>query len=375
MKSTDLKNYIPLDVDSLFHNMEVYDDIYNQNLKVVLARKGDIISQHKIDRLKKFTSGEGQIMVSASTYNYIQQNNPEILRKAMYTTLEEKSGYTDIKNGVEAMLDSIATDGMVDHLQVKELNNQLTQKIMAGESEDILKCVNAPRPIDEYLEKHIVNVSILNGMIGKWIGLGEAEVAKLITAGLVHDVGKTKIDEEILNAPRKLTDQEMEEAKKHPEHSYEMLSQNEMFSDDIKLAARHHHEKTDGSGYPDGLKGEEISLFARITAVSDIYDAMVSKRCYKDSVNPLDILSDFASGRFTGIDNTITNLFVIKMPALFIGQKVRMNDGKVGVVEFIMPNDINNPIVSVDGVFRQTDEYWRCSEFLYNAHMEGIAGN
>ncbi len=101
----------------------------------------------------------------------------------------------------------------------------------------------------------------------------------LILTGVLHDIGKTKIPEEILNAPRKLTPEEFEVMKRHPLYSFELLGDD--ISEDVRYAVRWHHEKLDGKGYPDGLKAESISYFARITTISDIYDAMLSARSYK----------------------------------------------------------------------------------------------
>lgn len=150
--------------------------------------------------------------------------------------------------------------------------------------------------MDENLQRHSLNVAFTNGVIGQWLKLPEPVIKKLVCAGLVHDIGKTKIPEEILNAPRRLTEEEFEIIKAHPVYSYELLWDN--VDEDIRLAARHHHERLDGKGYPDQIAGDEISLLARITAISDVYDAMISQRSYKESMIPFDVLEKFKRANF-----------------------------------------------------------------------------
>ena len=174
----------------------------------------------------------------------------------------------------------------------------------------------------------------------------------------MHDIGKTKVPEEILNAPRRLTEEEFEIIKAHPVYSYELLWDN--VDEDIRLAARHHHERLDGKGYPDQIAGDEISLLARITAISDVYDAMISQRSYKESMIPFDVLEKFKKGEFPGLDERLVDLFVKNMVANYRDVKVQMSDGRIGVVRYIPPNDLNHPIINCNHDVSQTDDKWYC---------------
>lgn len=182
-------------------------------------------------------------------------------------------------------------------------------------------------------------------------------------AGLLHDVGKTKIPEEVLNAPRKLTEEEYKIIQMHPVYSYEMLRQGG-FDERVRLAARHHHEKINGTGYPDKLKEEEISLFARITAVSDIYDAMVSKRSYKEERLPLDVFDMFYQSKYDGLDMNLVMIFLNNMRKSFINKKVVMSDGQIGNIKYIPPNDSDHPIIECGQTIKQTNRNWYCEKIL-----------
>lgn len=188
------------------------------------------------------------------------------------------------------------------------------------------------------------------------------EAETLILAGLLHDVGKTMIPEEILNAPRRLTEEEIKILQKHPVYSDQLLSGK--FSEDVRLAARHHHEKLNGQGYPDGIMGDAIGLYARITAISDIYDAMVSERSYKGAKLPLTVFDMFYEEEFKGLDRNLVMMFLKNMRANYRNKRVIMSNGKGGRILFIPLNDAAHPIIGQDNDVRQTDDDWYCREIL-----------
>ena len=141
---------------------------------------------------------------------------------------------------------------------------------------------------DQYTRGHSDRVSDYSVLIGRKLGLSEDEIEILRIGGLFHDIGKVGIPDSILLKPGKLTDEEYMEIKKHPSTGAHILSSAKIFEDFIPIV-KHHHERYDGFGYPDNLKGEEIPYLARITAVADTFDAMTSKRPYRNSL-PLDVV-------------------------------------------------------------------------------------
>jgi HD-GYP domain-containing protein (c-di-GMP phosphodiesterase class II) len=194
--------------------------------------------------------------------------------------------------------------------------------------------------------------------MGQWLKLPEQEIKLLIVTGVLHDIGKTKIPEEILNAPRKLTEEEFKVIQRHPVYSYELLGDG--FDARVKNGVLNHHERMDGSGYPRGLKGDELDVFSRVTAVSDVYDAMVSARCYKGARIPFDILDQFMKAEHRGLDLQVTALLTKNMIEHFRDSDAEMSDGQIGKVRYIPPNDINHPIVQAGDVIKQVDEDWYC---------------
>ncbi|MDD6428479.1 HD-GYP domain-containing protein [Candidatus Weimeria sp. HCP3S3_B5] len=135
---------------------------------------------------------------------------------------------------------------------------------------------------DEYTFRHSVDVATISAIIGQKYGLDRKQLHELLVAGLLHDMGKSEIPNEILNKPARLTDQEFEIMKSHSLLGYNILKEKHEFSPDVLLGVLQHHEKISGKGYPMGVHGDKIGLYPKIIAVADIYDALVTKRPYKE---------------------------------------------------------------------------------------------
>ncbi|MEG0778646.1 MAG: HD domain-containing protein [Oscillospiraceae bacterium] len=354
----------PIAIDYLFPGMRVTENIYNHDGSVLLVGKGTILTEKNLKMLKRFNSSTRNISVYATTYQALLDHNtgsPELFSQEY---LEEAVGYGELKSDTENLLEQIKNSETVSKEQSQQVASGIAQKLQSTDPSLILQCINAPKPIDEYLHRHSVNVSFLNGLIGKWLELPEEDIATLTLAGLLHDIGKTKIPSEIVDFPGKLSPEQFEIMKMHTIYSFELIQNNPLFSESIRLIARHHHEKMNGSGYPDGLKGDNISYFARITAVSDIYDAMVSKRQYKEAQSPFAVMSQLSTEKFSGLDMQIVSVFIERMPMELIGKPVLLTDGSIGKIRFITPNDLGHPLIEINGKLRKTDDEWYCKRMV-----------
>lgn len=133
---------------------------------------------------------------------------------------------------------------------------------------------------------HSIRTGIVAGVVGVEIGLNNEELRDVIIAGFLHDVGKIDVPIEILDKPNKLNDKEFDKIKKHPQSSLDIICNRVYIDDNIKRGIYEHHEKIDGSGYPKGIKDNEISLYGKIIAVADVYDAITTKRSYRSKQSP-----------------------------------------------------------------------------------------
>jgi HD-GYP domain-containing protein (c-di-GMP phosphodiesterase class II) len=184
---------------------------------------------------------------------------------------------------------------------------------------------------DDYTYMHSVAVCALMIALSRQLGLEEQQTRDAGMAGLLHDLGKAMIPLEILNKPGKLTDAEFALVKTHPEEGHKLLLEGKGISEVAKDVCLYHHEKVDGSGYPEGLNNETISLFARMGAVCDVYDAVTSNRPYKAGWDPAESIKRMAEwkGHF---DPTVFQAFVKSLGIYPVGSLIRLESGKLGVV-------------------------------------------
>lgn len=184
---------------------------------------------------------------------------------------------------------------------------------------------------DEYTYMHSVAVAGLMIALARQLALPESLVKEAGLAGLLHDVGKLAIPSAILSKPGKLSDEEFAIVRKHPELGCQLLGESKHFSPRVLDVCLHHHERFDGSGYPDRLAGSQISLFARMGAICDVYDAITSDRPYKACWSPAESISRMAE--WTGhFDEKIFQAFVKCVGIYPVGSLVRLESGNLGIV-------------------------------------------
>lgn len=183
---------------------------------------------------------------------------------------------------------------------------------------------------DEYTYLHSVSVCALMVNLSRQIGLDEESVRAMGLAGLLHDVGKMTVPLEVLNKPGRLDEQEFALIKAHPERGHEMLRGGEGVNQETLDVALLHHEKVNGTGYPFGLKGEAISLAARMGAICDVFDALTSDRAYKDRWTPLRAVTEMQSweGHF---DADLLFSFCRSVGVAPTGMLVRMRSNRLGI--------------------------------------------
>lgn len=350
-----------LPVEYLWDGLVLSDDIFNHTGAVLLLPKGETVTRAKLDKLMGFYGDNKHVMVYEDTYLEIMSDEHVPLEVRQKVT-EAHVGYTQLHQSIGNLFQRPDHEHWLDSEKMTPLIQEVSGKLENFDPVTILSCINFPRPMDEGLQRHSLNVAFLNGMQAEWLGLPKEDVNTLVLAGLLHDIGKTMIPEEILNAPRRLTEEELAVMHMHPVYSDDLLKGK--FDDDVRLAARHHHEKLTGTGYPDGIAGEEIGMCARITAISDIYDAMVSARSYKGARLPLNVFDMLYEEEFDGLDRGLVMAFLKNMRAKYTGKQVVMSNNKRGIILHIPLNDADHPIIRQDDDIKQTDEEWYCKEIV-----------
>ena len=198
---------------------------------------------------------------------------------------------------------------------------------------------------DDYTYMHSVAVCALMIALGKQLGLTGNDLKVAGLAGLLHDVGKMMIDDEVLNKPGKLTDEEFNIIKEHPRKGWELLKGSPEITEAALDVCLHHHERVDGTGYPDRISGEKLTLFARMGAVCDVYDALTSNRCYKNGWEPAETIRKMAEWRNGHFDERVFQAFVKTIGIYPSGTLVRLKSGRLAIVIEQTEKSLLTPIV------------------------------
>ena len=262
--------------------------------------------------------------------------NELIAAKKLHTQTKEAvvSIFSDIRMGNTLKLDATVS-----------LVNEINQSIARNSS--ALISLSRLKNADNYTYLHSVAVCVLMIALGRQLGLKNEELQQVGIAGLLHDIGKIFIPNEILNKPGKLTNEEFNIVKTHPLKGWEILKDCSGVSELTLDVCRHHHERVDGKGYPDKLSGEGLTLFARMGAVCDVYDAITSNRCYKTGWEPAESLRQMAKWKNGHFDEVIFHAFVKTVGIYPTGSLLKLKSGRLGVVTDQSKQSLTKPLVKV----------------------------
>ena len=197
---------------------------------------------------------------------------------------------------------------------------------------DVVYNMMEVRTYDNYTYFHSVNVGILSGVIGAKLGLSEEELKYAVTAGFLHDIGKVFIDDEVLNAPRRLSEEERIRMMDHPREGYEFLMEHYDLPREVLMGVYEHHEWYDGGGYPCRKTGKETGIISRILKAADVYDAMTSKRSYHDPYLPSEVMEYIMGRSGMEFDPEVVKTMVWELCVYPVGCEVVLSNGEHALV-------------------------------------------
>lgn len=352
-----IEDFVKIEPEYFLKGMYVDTDVfYIQENRPVLFCKQTVITDDKIARLQKIADNNAPIFLSKQGYERLMEQ----YRRFHNHSLEHAKTYNKVKAEFAKLYEAGRGRGQIEMNDAERLADLVNGSMDSVEFSFILQWISYMRGADEYLYTHSVNVAILNGLMGKWLGMPVEESKNLVMTGLLHDIGKIRIDEEVLNKPGRLTEDEFESIKQHPLHSYRILKESGVTDENILRGVRGHHEKGNGGGYPDGLILEDISYYAKITAISDIYDAMVAKRIYKEAKTPFEVLDEFYRDKFSNLDIRLVDIFLDKMATEMTGRDVVISDGRIAHIVFVEKSNFAYPIVQYRDEVIHTSRELRC---------------
>ncbi|CAM3448199.1 HD-GYP domain-containing protein [Marinicrinis lubricantis] len=262
--------------------------------------------------------------------------------------------YMKTISSVKKIFDSIQNG---EQLLTKDLDDFTKSMISSIQEErDAVSLLILLNTDEEYTYQHSVHVGMLAYFISKWLGYPEEEAQLIGRTGFLHDIGKSKVPAHILNKPAALTEEEFEEIKKHTNYGHDIIIQAQGPCVEAAVALQH-HERIDGSGYPNGLTGEQIHPYAKIVAVADTYSAMISKRIYKQSKDLLCVLKELYQLSFKNLEPKVVHTFIEHMLPSFIGKVAVLNNDQQGEIVMINPNDLFRPLIKMKAKFVDLSEH------------------
>ena len=212
---------------------------------------------------------------------------------------------------------------------------------------ELFDMLNNLRALDDTIYAHSINVALVARMIGRWLRIDKQALDIITEAGLIHDIGKCLIPEEVLNKQGKLTDEEFDLIRSHPKLGYKLIKGMDLDSR-IKKATLQHHERCDGSGYPTGLDEDNIDEVAMIIAIADVYDAMTAARSYRIPLCAFQVIAKFEEEGFQKYPIKFIMTFLRQIAMTYQSNRVVLNDGRSCKIIMLNKNDLSRPMVKFD---------------------------
>lgn len=314
LKRLDVERNYPLTiVMSDVNGLKLVNDSFGHSIGDELLKKVAMIMKEgcRADDIVARLGGDEFIILLPKTVNYEAE---QIVKRLKAIALQEKVGSIDISISI-GLETKYKSGEPINEILKKAEDHMYKNKLfespsMRGKTIDTI--ISTLHEKNKREEQHSHRVSMLCQSLGHSIGLSDEEIQELKSIGLLHDIGKIAIDENILNKPGKLTKDEWEEIKRHPEVGYRILSTVNHMSEMAELVLAH-HERWDGSGYPKGLEREQIPLQSRIISIVDAYDAMTSVRSYGSAMPKKDAIQELKKNAGTQFDPEIVKVFIEKV--------------------------------------------------------------
>jgi putative nucleotidyltransferase with HDIG domain len=333
--------------DQAESGMTVASDIFNANNQLIIT-KGTVLDDRMITKLRFYNiyglliyiGNEQKLELKEESYIEMLRNTPEF--KKFNRT------YVDTVSDVEINFNRVISG---ERFNIDEMLEQTDRIIKEGRNgAHILEMLHGIRNYDDMTYVHSLNVSLICSIFANWLKYSWEDARVLTLSGLLHDIGKMLVPREILSKDGKLTEQEFNIIKTHTIKGYQVLKDLPL-DIRVKYAALMHHERADGSGYPNGFVAEQIEEYAKIVAVADVYDAMTSNRRYRNAICPFDVVENFERDGFLKYDPGFLMTFMERIVESYLHNIVRLNDGREGEVVMINKLALSRPVIRIGSDF------------------------
>lgn len=317
-------------IDAAEEGMTLAKNIYDLNGNLLIS-SGSELKPRYIEHLKN----------NGQAYIYVGSLPPDMELPEPVSEKLRLTATKCIKNISESLRAGSKTFKV---LEVKNLA-ELIIKEFEQESNTFIATVD-PKNVEDYRYRHAVNVALISLVIAKSLFLTKEKIKMLVTGALLHDIGSAFIPEEILNKRSGLSKAEMEQVREHPKYGYALLSKFKT----VSLYTRHipyqHHERADGSGYPRGLKNDQIDTLSKIVGLADVFDAMTSDKVYRQGMKYSEAIKELQACHNL-FDEKLLSILCKSIAPFTIGEQVTLSSGHKAYVVKINPQVLDKPLVSV----------------------------
>lgn len=333
-------------LDNVKAGMISAQDIFTDVGQMLIAANTKLDEKH-IRKLRLYGVHDVPIKQTSADSN-VSSLSPAPIKQLVRDSKQFKSfesSYSDHSISLKDQMLDIGQGKNINVSQLFSISSDLLNTVK--HKNDLFSFLTNLQCFDDYTYTHCLNVSLICHTFGQWLGYNNKELIDISVAGLLHDIGKTKINKSILNKPGKLTDAEYEEMKQHPIYGFQIIEKQNI-PYDIKMAVLMHHERYDGTGYPLNAKNNQVNDFAKIVSIADVYDALTSDRPYRAKYSPFHVIHQFEQEYLSILDTKLLMTFLRNIAYCYLDSWCMLSTGEEAKIIFINKHSPSRPIVQVD---------------------------
>lgn len=331
--------------------MIVSEDVYTMNLNLVIA-KDTVLTDKIITRLEFYSVTDFSVYSDEVTI----EQEAEYMENTFYSKIKKSEAFKRFRkayqNAIGQLKDSI-NDFTVKQKEVdsEQLLSDISKILYESNTNiEIFNMLHCMREFDDATYVHSLNVSLICNIMGKWLGFTPEDLEVITLSGLLHDLGKLLIPNNIISKPGKLTEREFTLIKTHTTRGYNVLKSKSV-DERVMSVALMHHERCDGSGYPKGLLSHEIDSYAKLVSIADVYDAMTCARVYRGPLCPFEVITLFEDEGYLKYDIKYLLTFMEGIVQTYIHNNVRLNNNMEGEIVLINKSELSRPVIMVGDQF------------------------
>ena len=343
-------------ISQLLPGMVTAESVLDIN-KQLIIEKGTLLKESHIRRLQSYNILAVCVEdspITADLEEFEESNTEEAEDMTYGQKVRASEEYKAFRKNYDLKLDSLKTtlnsvvEKNVDLDVRKLLQSSLSMVSGTNSSMSVLDMLHNMREYDDSTYAHCMNVALICNVLATWLKLSPEDVEMATACGLLHDIGKIMVDQSLITKPGKLSATEYSEVKNHTVRGYKLLQEKNV-DVHIRNAALMHHERNDGTGYPLGLRGEQIDRFARIVAIADVYDAMTATRVYREALCPFRVIEMFEEEGFQKYEVEYLLVFLENVVNTYIQNQCLLSDGTIATIVFVNRSKLSRPVVECEG--------------------------